>query len=74
MTYPAPNVTLDVKDFGAVGDGVTDDADAIQSALDAAKGGDVVFGAGRIYRVSRPVVVTRPGHTIRGFHFVGPRP
>ena len=39
---------ISVKDFGAVGDGVTDDASAIQSALDALKdtGGIIYFPVG----------------------------
>lgn len=35
--------TLDVRTFGAVGDGVTDDTAAIKAALGAARPGDTVF-------------------------------
>ena len=49
---------LNVKDFGAVGDGVTDDIDAFDAALVAAKnnGGFIIIPKG-IYMLSRPWVI-----------------
>lgn len=56
---------LHVDHFGAVADcpragstdGATDDSDAIEAALLACpEGGRVVFGAGRCYMVSRPII------------------
>lgn len=46
-----------VKDFGAVGDGVADDTEAIQAALD--KGGEIYFPAGR-YKVTAQLNATKP--------------
>ena len=45
---------VSVKDFGAVGDGVTDDTAAIQAAIDSA--GTVVMPAG-IYRITSALIV-----------------
>jgi hypothetical protein len=44
-----------VRDFGAVGDGQTDDTAAIQKAVDS-KIGDVVLPRG-VYRISGPIVI-----------------
>lgn len=48
---------ISVKDYGAIGDGVADDAQAIQSALNALKntGGIIYFPTG-IYKISVPVL------------------
>lgn len=55
----------DVRDFGAVGDGVTDDTAAIQAALDAVSvGGTVVIPAG-IFRFNKPLV-QQSGTTVTG--------
>lgn len=45
--------TISVKDFGAVGDGVADDAAAIQAAVDAAAAHQTVVGvSGENYRIA----------------------
>lgn len=62
---PPPRGWLDVKSprFGAVGDGTTDDSDAIEAAIRASgtaapRGGTVLFPPG-VYRITRPIDVTR---------------
>lgn len=60
--------TLNVLDFGAVGDGTADDTAAIQAALSAATtagGGSVHFPAG-VFKVSAPLVLTGSNVTITG--------
>ncbi len=48
----AINGTVNVKDFGAVGDGVADDTAAIQAALNAAANKTVVLESGATYLIS----------------------
>ncbi|WP_280665516.1 MULTISPECIES: glycosyl hydrolase family 28-related protein [unclassified Kitasatospora] len=54
-----------VKDFGAVGDGVADDTAAIQAAIKAIPGGGVVYLPSGTYRISAALTVTS-GLTFRG--------
>ncbi|MAT14430.1 MAG: hypothetical protein CMJ46_04080, partial [Planctomyces sp.] len=48
---------LSVNEFGAVGDGVTDDTAALQAALDAAEGGELYIDPG-VYLVSDTLLVS----------------
>ena len=45
-----------VADFGAVGDGATDDSSSIQAAVDAGTG-EVVLQAGKVYRISTAIEI-----------------
>ncbi len=48
-TPPRPNLTLNIRDFGALGNGAAKDTNAIQQAIDrcsALGGGEVLFPAG----------------------------
>lgn len=61
---------INVRDYGAVGDGITDDTVAVQAAIDAAPGGGgIVFSRG-IYKVSslkiRAHGITLSGDARRG--------
>ena len=56
---------IDVRLYGAVGNGVTDDTAAIQAAVNAANGGTVFFPAG-VYQTSATINCTAIGATIVG--------
>ena len=57
---------VSVKDFGAVGDGVTDDTVAIQAALAAGAGGTVFFPEGT-YIVDGSLLQMQDGTTVIGY-------
>jgi parallel beta-helix repeat protein len=57
---------INAKDFGAVGDGQTDDTQALQSAVDSIqRTGGRVFVPSGLYMVSEPVILT-DGITLMG--------
>lgn len=62
---PTPAATVDVRDFGAVGDGRTDDTEAFRRAIAAADPGVVLVPRGR-YVITDILEITRPGVVIRG--------
>lgn len=64
----APVTAFDIRDFGAVGDGRTDDRGAIQAALDAVHpGGGTVFLPPGDYVVGGPLA-PRPSTLLLGTH------
>jgi len=56
---------VSVKDFGAVGDGATDDTDKIQAAIDAGAGKTVFFPTGT-YLISKTINVSNDHTSIFG--------
>ncbi len=64
---PIPNVAVaaNVRDFGAQGDGSTDDSDAFLAAISKVKQGAVFIPAGR-YRITKILEISKPGLVLRG--------
>src|SRR5512135_793237 len=66
-TAAAPSSTVSVKDFGAKGDGVTDDQPAIQAAIESlAKTGGTAFVPAGDYRLGDSIVIDRDNITLTG--------
>ena len=63
---PFANNIVYPQDFGAVGDGITDDTAAIQAALDAASSGGVVLFPRGIYLVSAGLTCPYSGVILQG--------
>ncbi|TCZ60948.1 glycosyl hydrolase family 28-related protein [Roseicella aquatilis] len=66
-----------VRDYGAVGDGSTDDAPAIQAAINdlKAKGGGTLSFGPRVYRIASPITVSDATIRLQGAGFTeGPGP
>ena len=54
VSAPPLIFSTNVRDFGAVGDGVADDTDAIYAAIQAAEDGEIFFSKGK-YRISKSI-------------------
>lgn len=61
-----PSDTINVKSFGAVADGVTDDTAAIQAAVDSAGGSGSVYIPSGTYWIQGQISITRSNITIYG--------
>lgn len=62
---PSPAVVANVRDFGAVGDGVADDTKAFQEAIRATASGAILVPAGR-YLITDFVTIDKPNLVLRG--------
>lgn len=58
--------SISVKDFGAVGNGVTDDTAAIQAAVSAATAGTTINFPNGIYIVTSTITVSTPAVCLKG--------
>lgn len=69
---PSQQIRINVADYGAKGDGVTDDTDAIQSAINAASGGGSIEFPRGIYMV-RTLKISNKGTALVGAARYGTR-
>lgn len=62
---PSPGVVVDVKAFGAVGNGEVDDSQAFANAIAAAQNGAILVPAGR-YKITQILQLSRSHLVLRG--------
>lgn len=62
---PSPAVTHNIRDFGAKGDGTTDDTAAFRRAVAEVPAGVILIPAGR-YVISDIIEITKPNVVLRG--------
>ena len=64
---PTTQPGISPDNFGAVGDGIANDTAALQAAIDSLpSGGTLTIPAGKVYRHSSLLRITKPGVTING--------
>lgn len=64
---PFPEATASVRDFGALGDGETDDTAAFEAALaEVGREGGVLAVPAGTYVLRKPLEINRPGVVLRG--------
>lgn len=61
---PASSGVVNIKDFGAIGDGVADDTAEIQAAIDYAFAHNIrtILGPDGVYKTSSPIYLDPPGN------------
>jgi len=60
---------FNVKAYGAKGDNVTDDTQAIQAAIDACPNGGMVFFPAGLYRITAPLSIVNKAVALVGAHY-----
>jgi hypothetical protein len=58
--------TYNVRDYGAAGNGSTDDTGAIQSTISTASGGGIVLLPSGTYKIVSPLVISNPNIILQG--------
>lgn len=69
---PSHQLTINVADYGAKGDGVTDDTAAVQAAVNAATGGGAVEFPRGVFKI-RQIKISNKGTTLTGAARFGTR-